>query len=83
MIRWFRFCYFIRSIDKDEDDAWVDTDGGDTCVEGCALVDDDCEGKCLLSVSLCWKQFFLIPFKESILELCLHCLPYESVMFFR
>ena len=34
--------------DADEDVTWVETDGGDACVEYCALVEDYCEEKCLL-----------------------------------
>ena len=33
--------------------AWVETDGGDTCVKNSALADNDCEDKFLLCVSFC------------------------------
>ena len=72
----------LKAEDTDEYVAWIDTDGGGTCAEDSALVNDDCEYKCLLYLSLCWKQSCLIPFKESIFVLCLHRLLFGSVIFF-
>ena len=66
----------LEEEDTDEDVAGVETDGGDACVEYCALVADYCEEKCLLCEYFCWKQPCLMPFKESIYELCLHRLPF-------
>ena len=68
--------------DTDEDVAWVDTDGGDICVEDCALMDGHCKGKGLLCLFFCWKQSWLILFKESTFELCLHRSRFGSVIYF-